>query len=100
MRALILIAFLAACSSPSLRYVGIEPVTVAVEDWEIDVYSDGSRAQAIRMTRTVGATAELMRARGGVAVTEATGCRLDGRTVRADSNVLDGRLICGGRALR
>ena len=35
-----------------------------------------------------------MGARGRLAVEQATGCRLDGRTVRFDTNVLNARLIC------
>lgn len=95
MRFLLLSGLLAAaCSSPSPRFLGVEPMVVEVEGWRIDVYADGERAQAIRMTTELGAKAADMKARGREAVERATGCRLDGRTVKADPNVLEGRLIC------
>ena len=97
MRALVLLAALAACSSPGVRYLGVEPVVVQVEGWRIDVYSDGERAQAIRMTPELYAKAADMKARGRRAVEIATGCRLDGRTVKADTNVLNAKLICPRR---
>jgi hypothetical protein len=90
---------LAACSSADIRYLGIAPIPVDVEGWRIDVYSDGLRAQAIRMTAELWVKSETMGARGRLAVEQATGCRLDGRTVRFDTNVLNARLICDGEVV-
>lgn len=96
MRLVLPFLLLAACSSPGVRYIGVEPVQVIVDGWRIDVYSDGERAQAIRMTSELNVKAASMGERGRAAVEQATGCRLDGRTIKFDTNVLDGRLICDG----
>lgn len=96
MRILFALLVLTACSSASVRYLGVSPIPVDVEGWRIDVYSDGANAQAIRMTSELGVKPETMKTRGVLAVELATGCRLDGRTVRYDTNVLNARLICDG----
>jgi hypothetical protein len=99
MRIVLALFLLSACSSAGVRYLGVAPTPVDVDGWRIDVYSDGDRAQAIRMTSELRVKPEMMRERGRLAVEQATGCRLDGRTVRYDTNVLDARLICDGDAV-
>ncbi len=94
MRFILPLLLVAACSSPGVRFIGVAPAQVDVDGWRIDVYSDGERAQAIRMTRELNVRPAVMGERGRIAVEQATGCRLDGRTVKFDTNVLDGRLIC------
>lgn len=82
------LAALGACSSPSLRFVGVEPVTVEVEGWTIDVYADDGAAEAIRMTVDWDQTPALMRERGIIAVEQATGWVVDRRTVKGDGNIV------------
>lgn len=82
------LAGLAACSSPSPRFLGVKPVRVVVEGWDIDVYAKDGRAEAIRLTTDWDASAGLMRERGVVAVERATGWRVDRRTVSGDGNIV------------
>ena len=82
------LAALAACSSPSVRFQGVDPVRVVVEGWEIDVYAEGGEAEAIRLTKDWGQTPALMRERGIVAVEQATGWKVDRRTVKGDGNIV------------
>ena len=89
-----MLAALAACSSPSPRYIGAPKVSLSVDGASIDVYSDGLDAQAIRLNYEWGFSSAKMERLGRRAIAEATGCRVDGRTVRADPSVMSARLIC------
>jgi hypothetical protein len=79
---------LSACSSASIGFMGVSPVTVVVEGWTIDVYAKDGKAEAIRLTTDWDQTAALMRERGIVAVETATGWVVDRRTVTGDGSVV------------
>lgn len=83
----------AACSSPSVGFMGVEPVTVVVEGWTIDVYAKDGRAEAIRLTTDWEQTPALMRERGLIAVEQATGWRIDRRTIKGDGSIVRMRAI-------
>lgn len=85
---------LAACSSPGMRFVGAEPTRVEVGGWSFDVYRAGDEAQAIRLSRAWGASAELMALRGAEAMRRATGCEPVEKSMRADPSVLTAVLRC------
>lgn len=79
---------LAACSSPSVGFMGVAPETVVVEGWEIDVYALDGRAEAIRMTKDWDQSTALMKERGLIAVEQVTGWRIDRRTISGDGSIV------------
>jgi hypothetical protein len=79
---------MAACSSPSVGFMGVEPVTVVVEGWTIDVYALDGKAEAIRMTTDWDQSEALMRERGLIAVEQATGWVIDRRTIKGDGSIV------------
>lgn len=83
-----LIGALAGCSSPSPQLLGVDPVRVQVEGWEIDVYAQDGYAEAIRLSVDWHASDALMRERGIVAVETATGWQVDRRSATGDGNIV------------
>ena len=79
---------MAACSSPSVGFMGVAPVTVVVEGWTIDVYALDGKAEAIRMTTDWAQSEALMRERGLIAVEQATGWVIDRRTIKGDGSIV------------
>ena len=79
---------MAACSSPSVGFMGVEPETVVVEGWTIDVYALDGRAEAIRMTKDWDQSTALMKERGLIAVEQVTGWTVDRRTISGDGSIV------------
>lgn len=84
----LLLLAVAGCSSPSMSFQGVEPVTVVVEGWTIDVYALDGRAEAIRLTTDWNQSAAVMKERGLIAVEQATGWTVDRRSVKGDGNIV------------
>ena len=90
----VLLSVLTACSSPSPQFLGSPASRQTVDGWRIDVYRNGNRAQAIRLSAAFGAHAYAMQLRGAEAIYRATGCTVDPDKVRADSSVMTATLRC------
>ncbi len=94
---------LAACSSPSLKYVGREPDRAVVEGRGVDVYArpsarrDQIDVQAIFVDSVFGVHEADLREDAADAigqVAEGTGCKLDRRSLKGAFSVWEGRLRC------
>ncbi len=87
----------AGCDSPSPGRFAHEARAVAGGDrFAVHWTVEGRRgaAQAIRLNRRWGARPAVVRARAVAAIEQVTGCRVDGRTVSGDANVVRVTLIC------
>jgi len=85
---------LIACSSPSLKYSGVEPVRVAVEGMEFDVYSNDADVQAIRVGFTYLPSLSETLARGISAIEMATGCHVIPTSIDGDQAVIKASIRC------
>ncbi len=85
---------LAGCNTPSTDFLGVDPVRVTVEGWEIDVFATEKAAQAVRATHDWGATGALMTERGAVAIREVTGCARIAPYGAVDPSILTAKLSC------
>ncbi|MEM9781683.1 MAG: hypothetical protein AAF899_04325 [Pseudomonadota bacterium] len=96
--AAIAVMLLLGCSSPSPAFWGAEAVPVMRDGVRHDIYVSGGRVQLIRLGSTLGST--LSQPEAGLSalyvtlVGEATGCRVDRRTIDMDQSVMTARLIC------
>lgn len=84
---------LGACSSPSIQYSGVAPVNVVISGIEFDVYSNGSTAQAIRLSWGQPDVA-VFRIAVRQAIERATGCLVDPGSLSGDFTVIDAVLDC------
>lgn len=94
MRPALFCLILAACSSPSPKYLGIQPMQTTVDGWRIDVYRKGDQVQAIRVNAAVLPNATQMTERARVAIEGVTGCKIAKNSLKGDSNVANARLNC------
>ncbi|MEM6974203.1 MAG: hypothetical protein AAF577_15500 [Pseudomonadota bacterium] len=85
---------LAACSSPGVGFLGVEPVAIAHDGVRHDVYVARGQVQLIRMGSTLGLSEASLSELYQALVVRATGCRVDRRTVSMDHSVMTARLIC------
>jgi len=74
MRILILFLLVAACSSPSIQYMGVEPSRQAVGGHVFDVYARADEVQVIRVNRKFRPDAAAVIVAGAQAAERATGC--------------------------
>ncbi len=94
----LLLVFAAACDSPHplSEFAGVPPTRVEIADSVYSVRISGSKAQAVR--RNVDFKAALNRddyvARSGLAMEEASGCRVRSGSLRGDAAMAEARLIC------
>ncbi|MEM9249346.1 MAG: hypothetical protein AAGB05_11710 [Pseudomonadota bacterium] len=96
--ALLAMFALAACDSPHplSDFAGVPPTRVAVADSVYSVRIAGSRAHAVRRNvdlRATFNTADYV-ARAGLAMEQASGCRVRSGTLRGDASVSEARLAC------
>lgn len=84
---------LAACSSPSIQYSGIEPQSVEISGIRFDVFSNGVTAQAIRLSRGKPEVT-LFRISVIQAIENATGCVVDRDSLEGDFVVVNAAISC------
>lgn len=94
MRLLFLVLLLAGCSSPSLKFMNIEPVRVSVEGSIYDVYSNGSEVQAIRVNRELLPSKAKAIVRMVMAIEQATGCTVVPTSVDGDQALVKAKIRC------
>ncbi len=88
---------LGGCDSPSPgRFAHEARHTVGGDRFAVHWATEGRRgaAEAIRLERRWGAKAAVVRSRAVVAIESVTGCRVDGRSVHGDANVIRAALLC------
>ncbi len=85
---------LMACSSPSLKFSGIPPVQVTVEDSIFDVYSNGQEVQAIRVNFQVLPSMSTTIARAISAIESATGCKVVPSSISGDQALVKAKITC------
>ncbi|MEM6740377.1 MAG: hypothetical protein AAF646_09680 [Pseudomonadota bacterium] len=94
----LLLLFLAACDSPHplSDFAGVPPTQVDVSGSTYSVRIAGSRAQAIRRNVDFGAAlrpADYV-ARSGLAMEQASGCRIVAGSLTGDAAMSEARLAC------
>lgn len=90
----IALLLLAACDSPSPWYDRAAGVAVDAGKHRFRVYSNGQRAQAIRIDRTRRPHVAQVVPLAMIAIGKATGCSIvDGRA-KGDTNVVDAQIDC------
>lgn len=88
------LACVAACDSPSPSMWGAEATRHTVDGATFSVRVRDDRAEAIRIGWDGRIRRAPMVARGGAAIEAASGCRVDRRSLRGDTNIVSARLIC------
>ncbi|MBJ3764224.1 hypothetical protein ILP92_15860 [Maribius pontilimi] len=95
MRWIILLALLAACDSPSLRFRDAPATRVSVDGSVFSVRVKGERAESLRLSRErrprVGATL----ARAEAAIGQASGCQV--KRIDGDQAIQRATLDCAGQ---
>lgn len=94
MRLLFGMLLLVGCSSPSLKFMKIEPVQVTVEGSVYDVYSNGTEVQAIRINREFLPNKAKSIVRMVMAIEQATGCIVVPTSVDGDQALVKARIKC------
>lgn len=94
MRLLIFVLLLVGCSSPSLKFMNIEPVRVIVEGSVFDVYSNGTEVQAIRVNREFLPGKSKAIVRMVMAIEQATGCMVVPTSVDGDQALVKAKIRC------
>lgn len=90
---LALLLLLAACASPSPRYMGAEETELTLDGARFHVFALEDSAQVIRMGETRQDAEALIEASRRAAA-QATGCE-PGKVLRFDGSVIDFALACG-----
>ncbi|WP_292019030.1 hypothetical protein [Maritimibacter sp. UBA3975] len=88
-------AALAACNSPSPRFMDSPHVEVTVETSRFSVWRNGDRVEVIRISPEALPRLSVVLARAEVAIERATGCRVWQGTLKGDQAVVTARLACG-----
>lgn len=92
---LLLIAMvLTGCSSPALRYNGVEPQVTRIGAYVFDVYALGDEAQVIRTNMVALPDKAEVMAAASLAAEQATGCRARKNGVSGDAALVDVQLVC------
>lgn len=86
---------LISCSSPGLKYSGVSPVRVAVEDSVFDVYALGEEVQIIRLSVEMLPKRAIIAARALAAIEQATGCPVVAGSMIGDQALMEARIDCG-----
>jgi len=93
-RLLLIAVLLAGCSSPDLRYNGVDPQVTRVGAYVFDVYALGDEAQVIRTNMVALPDKTKVMAAASLAAEQATGCRARKNGVSGDAALVDVRLVC------
>ncbi len=92
MRFLLCAMVLAGCNTPSVQFLGVEPVLVEAEGRSFKVYRQGDRAQAIR----IGSDSDLSKlnaaTRASIAIQKATGCEIRSGSLTTDRIITNAAL--------
>jgi hypothetical protein len=89
---------LAACDSPSPRYMGQTARQVTIDGSVFSVRATPWDAEAIRVNMELNTRRKGIVALGGVAIETATGCKVKGRTLQGDTNIVRAKIACPGVA--
>jgi hypothetical protein len=88
---------LAACASPSPRFLGTEPAFAEGRGHEFAIYQRGSDIQALRVDRTWPVRQRDVFLGAVQAIEAATGCTLRPRSMRGDAAIVEAEVACPGR---
>ena len=88
------VLLLSACSSPALRFGGVEATRMEVGGHTFDVYALADEAQVIRLNRKWRPDAAQVIVAGAEAAERATGCTAVVRSADADAAVMTFPLKC------
>ncbi|KMW60396.1 putative lipoprotein [Candidatus Rhodobacter oscarellae] len=96
MRLVLLLALpaLAACDSPSPRYIGLEPTRVTIEGTTFSIRQKAGEVEAIRVNAEAAPREGLIMVKAAAAIEQATGCPPVSYTMRGDTNVIRAVLDC------
>ncbi|MDK3020257.1 hypothetical protein [Pseudodonghicola flavimaris] len=89
------LAMLAACNTPSLPYRGKPATRIAVNGSVFDVRLGEKTAEAIRINREFAPRFEPVRTRAALAMMLVSGCKVT--KVRGDQAVVVAKLSCAGK---
>jgi len=85
---------LVACSSPGLKFAGVEPARVVVEGSVFDVYVVGEKARAIRLNFELLPKLAVTGSLAVAAIEQASGCGVVKGSVSGDQAMNEARLKC------
>jgi len=85
---------LAACSSPSPYFMGAEPIAQEVSGLRFDVYRREDLVQAIRLSGRLPGGEPAVKAAAIIAMSNATGCRVNLADMKGDREVITASLSC------
>lgn len=91
---ILLILVVAGCSSPGLRYGGIEPMRMTARTSVFDVYVSGENVRAIRINRQILPKASNVFADAWSAIELATKCKVVDGSLTGDQAVMDAKIKC------
>jgi hypothetical protein len=86
---------LAACNSPSPKFMSGAQQEVTVESSTFAVWRVDDRVEVIRTSREFRPRLSVVHDRARVAIRQATGCRVWKGTLKGDHAVIEARLACG-----
>ncbi len=85
---------LASCSSPGRRFNNVEPVRVAVQESDFDIYVLDEEVRVIRMNFEMLPTLAVIGPRAVIAIERATGCVVIDGSFVGDQAMADARISC------
>ena len=85
---------IAACSSPSPHYFGVDASTQVISGVRFDVYQQNAKAQAIRLHGRLESGKAGIRLAAILAIEAATGCAVIRSSVEGDTEVINALLTC------
>lgn len=89
-----MLLMLAACSSPSPHFMGVEPVAQTVSGVRFDIYRREDLVQAIRLSGRLPGGPAAIKAAALIAIHNATGCRVELADLAGDMEVITASLSC------